>query len=89
MLKDRISLRRTVYYDEETDEFCQCVGDFWKTCSLRAANDLSCVEAIVSLTPIEREDNEADLAHDAVRSLDVSLHHLRDSLRGLSEKMKI
>jgi hypothetical protein len=77
MASNRISLKRTVYYDSETGDFCQCKGDFWKTCSLRTANDLSCQEAILSITPIERDKNKG-AASEVVRAVDEAFRDLKD-----------
>ena len=87
MSKDRISLRRTVLYSEEDGTFCSCTGKFWKTCSLRVIGQLPCVEAIVSITPVER--TETDPAKPEVRSIDKSLLKLTDGLRSLEDKFKI
>lgn len=87
MSKDRISLRRTVFYSEEDDTLCSCTGKFWKTCSLRVKGQLPCVEAIVSITPLKRD--ETDPAKPEVRSIDKSLIKLTDGLRSLEEKFKI
>jgi hypothetical protein len=85
--KDRISLRRTVLYDEETKSFCSCEGPFWKTCSLRVIGQLPCQDAIVSITPVKR--TEIDPAAPGVKSIDESLSTLTDSLRNLEDKFKI
>jgi hypothetical protein len=87
MAKDRISLKRTVLYDEETGALCSCEGKFWKTCSLRVKGQLPCVEAIISITPVER--SEKDPADPDVRSIDKSLADLTDGLRNLEKKFKI
>ena len=88
MLNRRVSLKRTVFYDEESGELCQCEGEFWKTCSLRVANELPCQEAIVSITPINR-NREGDPAPSSVRSIDTALADLEDGLRHLNKKLKI
>ena len=87
MRKSRTSLKRTVYYEEDTDQLCSCGGDFWKTCSLRVANQLVCQAAIVSITPIDR--GEKDPAGSGVRSLDETLAKLKDSLRHMDSNFKI
>jgi len=87
MQTNRISIQRTVLYDEETGQMCCCEGNFWKTCSLRVASDLPCTEAIVSITPIER--GETDPAENTLRSLDVTLAKLTDSLRHIGKRPKI
>jgi hypothetical protein len=83
----RISLKRTVLYDENTGHICQCSGDFWKTCSLRVMHDLPCTEAILTITPIVRD--EVDPADNAVRSVDEKLSQLTDGLRALETKFKL
>lgn len=87
MRECRVSVKRTVFYDEDTGRMCVCDGNFWKTCSLRVVNRLSCKESIISITPIERDT--IDPAADSVRVLDKSLAHLEDGLRGLKNKLKI
>ena len=87
MAKDRILVRRTVFYSEEDETLCSCPGSFWKTCSLRVIGQLPCVEAIVSITPLERM--ETDPAKPEVRSIDKSLVKLTDGLRSLEDKFKI
>lgn len=87
MRKGRISIKRTVYYEEDTGIFCSCSGDFWKTCSLRVANQLPCQESIVSITPIDR--TVIDPADSGTRSLDETLANLRDSLRYINNSYKI
>ena len=86
MLDGRISIKRTVFYDGDTGHICQCSGNFWKTCALRVANELPCQEAIVSITPIVREDT--DPADSGVRALDKSLADLTDGLRRLESKIR-
>lgn len=87
MRNTRVSVKRTVHYDAETEVLCHCDGDFWKTCSLRVAHKLPCKEAIISITPIVRGDT--DPADEGVRSLDQSLAQLSDGLRSLQQKFKI
>ena len=87
MHSGRISLTRTVYYNSETEEFCQCAGKFWKTCSLRVINNLPCQESIISVTPIRR--GEVDPAAAGTRSLDKALTNLEDGLRSLEDKLKL
>lgn len=87
MPKDRISLRRTVLYAEDTNSLCSCDGNFWKTCSLRVKGELPCQEAIVTITPINRTD--VDPAKSSTRSIDESLTKLTDNLRNLENKFKI
>ncbi len=87
MLNNRISVKRTVLYDTATGHICQCDGGFWKTCALRVANDLPCQEAIISITPIIRDDT--DLAAASVRALDDSLAGLTDGLRKLKKKIRV
>lgn len=86
MLNSRISVKRTVLYVVDTGHICQCDGDFWKTCVLRVANELPCQEAIISITPIIRED--ADPAVDSVRALDSKLADLTDGLRKMEKKLR-
>jgi len=86
MLNGRISIKRTVLYDTDSGILCQCDGDFWKTCSLRVAGNLPCQEAIISITPIVRE--EADPASNDVRALDRTLANLTDGLRELEKRIK-
>lgn len=86
MLNNRISIKRTVFYDVSTGHICQCSGDFWKTCALRVANTLPCFESIVSITPIVRGD--VDPATDSVRALHKSLADLTDSLRKFENKIR-
>lgn len=83
----RKTVKRTVFYDEETGQMCFCAGNFWKTCSLRVKNNLPCRESIVSITSIERD--EKDPADDAVRSLDEKLSNLTDQLRHMKDFHKI
>jgi hypothetical protein len=85
--KDRISLQRTVLYDEESGSVCMCQGDYWKTCALRVSQSLPCQETLITLTAIDR--TEKDPAGDAVRSIDKSLAKLTDSMRSLNEKFKV
>lgn len=87
MESGRISLKKTVYIDPDSGNVCQCAGDFFKTCPLKAANDLKCKEAIVSITFIER-DQEVEKASKSIRSLDPALKTLRDPLRDLISKIK-
>ena len=87
MSKDRISLRRTVLYLPDTNTLCSCDGNFWKTCSLRVKGQLPCQEAIVTITPINRD--EVDPADPSVRSIDKSLAKLTNNLRNLENKFKI
>lgn len=87
MRNNRISIKRTVLYEESTGNMCSCSGSFWKTCSLRVANNLPCEEAIVSITPIKRD--EVDPADNGTRSLDETLAGLRDSLRHMENNFKI
>jgi hypothetical protein len=87
MLNGRISIKRTVLYDADSGSVCQCDGDFWKTCSLRVAGNLPCQEAIISITPIVRE--EADPASTGVKALDKSLADLTDGLRRLEKRFKL
>lgn len=70
---------RIVYFDEETGALCQCKGNFWKTCPLRAANDLPCKESIISITPVDRSDEDSE-------SLDKALLGFSDRIRDLSQK---
>jgi hypothetical protein len=87
-MSERQVLNRTVYLDQENDIFCSCSGDFWKTCSLRVANNLDCQESLVSITPIER--NQKDPAADeSVRLLDKSLSDLKKSLKVIEKRFKI
>lgn len=85
-MNGRVSIKRTVLYDADTGNICQCEGNFWKTCSLRVAGNLPCQEAIISITPILRE--ETDPAADSVKALDKSLADLTDGLRKLEKKIK-
>lgn len=87
MPSERVSVKRTVFYDEDTGEICTCSGKFWKTCSLRVAAGLPCREAIVSITPVVR--NDVDPAPLATRSVDEALAGLTDQLRSLKDKFKI
>lgn len=87
MPEKRFKLKRTVYMDEESGNICTCQGSFWKTCSLRVANQLPCKESIISVTPIERD--EKDPASLEIRSIDAKLADLTDSLRHLKGKFKI
>ncbi len=84
--KDPVRLLRTVYFDKETGEFCQCSGDFWKTCPLRVANQLPCQESILSITPVDRENKE-HLVEDSLRSLDKELKNLTNKLYQLPKKI--
>ncbi len=79
-----VRLKRIVFFDEETQTLCQCQGDFWKTCPLRARGSLPCTESIISITPIDRTDGP--LIPDQVRSLDVKLKDLTDKMKLLSKK---
>ena len=88
MAVGRISIKRTVLYDADSGTLCHCDGDFWKTCSLRVAGNLPCGEAIVSITPIVR-DEDSSPASSGVRSLDQSLAKLTDGLRSLEKKYKL
>ena len=89
MSKDQIvGLRRTVYINKETEDFCSCQGDFYKVCPLRVSQDLPCFEAVVKVIPVKRQDPTFD-ADEATRSLDASLKNLKSSLKGLSDKFKI
>ena len=83
----RISTKRTVFFDEITGDICFCQGDFWKTCSLRVVNDLPCQEAIISITPIDRDGK--DPASNATKSLDSRLANLNDQLRNMGGKYRI
>ena len=87
MQTDRTSVKRTAYYDESTGQMCFCQGDFWKTCALRVINELPCTEAIVSITPIARDDD--DPAAPTVRALDKKLAKLTDSIRNIGKGFKI
>lgn len=87
MRDDPKSLRMTVFYDEDTDEFCHCTGDFYKTCPLRAAHDLPCKDSIVRISPVAPNDDPK--AARETRSLDASLGDLKHSLRKLHELKKI
>ena len=87
MADSRKSLKRTVFYDEETGELCSCDGNFWKTCSLRVKNQLPCQEAIITITPIQRD--EKDPAEPGTRSIDSRLANLSHALRHLEDKIKI
>jgi hypothetical protein len=83
-MSDRIIIKRTVFFDNSTGEYCMCQGGFWKSCPLRMANDLTCIESIVSLTPVDRDE---DLGVDqAVKVLDKSLKNLQSSIRKLNKK---
>lgn len=62
-------LKRTIFYDEDTETLCSCSGDFSKHCSLRLANDLPCQESFVHISPIKR-DVEEDPSHDVLKALD-------------------
>jgi hypothetical protein len=86
-LSKRILITRTVFFDEESDAFCTCVGDFWKTCRLRVINSLPCIEALVSITPIDRA--EKDPASSEIKSLSTSFDDLTDQIRNLENKFKI
>ena len=87
MVKSRKTIKRTVFLDPESGQLCSCQNGFWKTCSLRVKQQLPCEEAIVSITPVNRE--EKDPAAPGVRSLDAQLAGLTDSLRHLEKKIKI
>jgi len=76
---------RVVYYDEDTGAICQCRGNFWKTCPLRAAHDLPCTESVISITPVDRSES-ADLVDDQVRSIDEQFKDVADKLKSLVEK---
>lgn len=80
-------LLRTVYFDEDSGAFCQCQGSFWKTCPLRAANDLPCRESILSITPVER--STGSLVPDSISSLDEAFQEVTDKLLDLSRKGNI
>jgi hypothetical protein len=54
---------------------------------LRVKGQLPCQEAIVTITPINRE--EVDPADPGTRSIDKSLAKLTDNLRNLESKFKI
>lgn len=83
-MSETVRIFRVVFYDEETGEFCQCRGGFWKTCPLRAANDLPCKESVVSITPVDRSD--VDNSADPITSLDSKLKNLNDKLKALHKK---
>lgn len=83
-----ISLKRTVFYDEDTREFCSCEGDFYKTCALRVVNQLPCRESIVRISPVIR-DAPPEKAPKGVRSIDQKLRDLEHALKGINEKFKI
>jgi hypothetical protein len=76
-----------VYIDPDSGNVCQCEEEFSKTCPLKAANNLKCKEAIVSVTFIER-DTEVEKASESIRALDPALKTLRDPLRDLVSKLK-
>jgi len=83
----RISLMKTVFYDEATGEFCQCDCEFFKTCTLRIVHDLPCQEAILSITPVVR--NSSTLADSAVRSLGKAVESLQHDIRSIESKPRI
>lgn len=87
MSKGRVSVRKTVFFDEKTRSICSCEGEFWKTCSLRVVGQLPCQDAIISISPLQRDD--VDPADPNVKSMDKSLSKLTDSLRNLESKFKI
>jgi hypothetical protein len=87
MGKERISLRRTVLYDDNTGSLCSCEGSFWKTCSLRVIGQLPCQDTLITLSPVKRTDR--DPADPQVRSIDKKLSKLTDGLRNLEDKFKI
>lgn len=87
MESGRISFKKTVYVEPESGNVCQCMGDFYKTCPLKAANNLKCREAIVSITYIER-DQEIEEVSESIRAIDPSLKTLKDPLRDLVSKIK-
>lgn len=61
-------LRRTIFYDKESETLCSCSGNFYKTCALRLANNLPCEESFVHISPIKRE-NETDPTDDVLKAL--------------------
>jgi hypothetical protein len=83
---ERITLKRTVYYDQEADFVCSCSGDFYKTCSLREINDLPCKEAFLSITPIDRDIDQEEGVDDVFRSIDSSFSSLKSALKTLHKK---
>lgn len=87
MESGRISLKKIVYVDPDSNNICQCAGDFFKTCPLKAINNLKCREAIVSITFIER-DQEVEKASEAIRALDPVLKTLMDPMKDLVSKIK-
>lgn len=83
-----ISLKRTVFYDEDTGEFCSCEGEFYKTCALRVINQLPCTESIVRISPVIR-DVPPEKADKITRSIDKELKELEHALRSINKRFKI
>lgn len=64
-----------VFVIDEAGNLCSCKNEFYKTCPLRAANNLPCQEAIFRIMPIQRtnqkeSDNSEDITPNFNRALD-------------------
>ena len=72
-------LIKTVYVDEDSENICSCKDDFYKTCPIRAANNLECFQSVIALTRIE--DRDESLTADGIRAIDKKFNGLLDPLK--------
>lgn len=86
-MSETIRVIRIVYFDPETETICHCSGDFIKRCPLRVANNLPCKESVISITPVDRDDQPT--VSEAVASLDEKLINLSDSLKNIAKRGRI
>lgn len=66
---------------------CSCVPDEYKLCPKRLSSTFDCVEAMVSVMPVERSAHEKKHLVPSVKSFDAELDNVEDALKGLNKYM--
>jgi hypothetical protein len=78
-----VIIDKRVFVIDEDGNLCSCKGDFYKTCPLRAANDLPCQEAVFRIMPITRaEERKIDITPEEM------LEGFSQAMRGIAKGFK-
>lgn len=84
-LKSKV-LTKVVHVTDD-DEICFCDREFSKTCAVRIAGGLSCLETVIRLTPVELSSSE-DRLPESITAIDSRLRNVKHSFLKTLDHLK-